>query len=116
MAEWLSSRASLQRPRVSLIRILGADMGPSSGHVEAASHIAQPEAITTRIYNYVPGRFGKKKKKKRLATDGANLKQKKKRENLLFHFGWGLVLFLYQYKSTCISLVQTWYHEHTAIT
>ena len=25
----------------------------SSGHAEAASHIAQPEALTTVIYNYV---------------------------------------------------------------
>ena len=36
----------------------------------------QPEALTTRIYNYVPGRSGEKKKKGRLATDvssGANL-------------------------------------------
>ena len=44
------------------------------------SHIAQPEGPTTRIYNYVLGGFGeKKKKKRRLATDvssGANLKKK----------------------------------------
>ena len=52
----------------------------SSGHAEAASHIAQPEALTTRIYNYVPGGFGEKNKTKRnktrLATvvsSGANL-------------------------------------------
>ena len=25
--------------------------------------LAQPEALTTRIYNYVPGGFGEKKKK-----------------------------------------------------
>ena len=31
----------------------------------AASHIAQPEAFTTRIYNYVLGGFGEKKKKKK---------------------------------------------------
>ena len=37
----------------------------SSGHTEAASHIAEPEALTTRIYNYVPGGFGEKKKKKK---------------------------------------------------
>ena len=46
-----------------------------------ASHIAQPEALTTRIYDYGPWGFGeKKKKKKRLATDistGANLKKRK---------------------------------------
>ena len=34
-----------------------------------ASHIAQLERPTTRICNYVPGGFGKKKKKKILATD-----------------------------------------------
>ena len=53
----------------------------SSGHAEAASHIAQPETLTTRIYSCVLGGFGekkkkKKKKKRRLATDvssGANL-------------------------------------------
>ena len=32
----------------------------SSGHDEAESHIAQPEALTTRIYNYIPGGFGEK--------------------------------------------------------
>ena len=53
----------------------------SSGHAEAASHIAEPEGPTTRIYNYVLGGFGEKKKKKktrRLVTDvssGANLKK-----------------------------------------
>ena len=42
----------------------------SSGHAEAVSHMAQPEAITSRIYNYVLGGFGEKnkKKKRRLAT------------------------------------------------
>ena len=53
----------------------------SSGHAEAASHTPQPEALTTRIYNYVLGDFGEnKKKKKRLATvvsPGAKLKKKK---------------------------------------
>ena len=39
----------------------------SSGHAEVASHIAQPEGPTARIYNYVlgGGRFGEKKRKKR---------------------------------------------------
>ena len=40
------------------------------------SHRAQTEALTTRIYNYVPGGFREKKEKKRLAIDvstGANL-------------------------------------------
>ena len=47
----------------------------SSGHAEVESHIAQPEGPTTRIYNYVLGEFGEKKKKVS-ATDvssGANL-------------------------------------------
>ena len=40
----------------------------SSGHVETVSHIAQPEALTTRIYNYVPGGFREKKEKKRKSS------------------------------------------------
>ena len=48
--------------------ILGMDFGSwayrSSGHVEVVSHIAQPEALTTRIYNYVLGGFGEREKKK----------------------------------------------------
>ena len=64
MAEWLSLHTLLQQPRVSLVRILSADMALSSGHAEAASHIAQPEGPTTRMYNCVLGVFGEKKKKK----------------------------------------------------
>ena len=46
------------------------DMAPLLRPCEAASHIAQPEAHTTRMYNYVLGGFGdKKKKKRRFATD-----------------------------------------------
>ena len=52
----------------------------SSGLAEAVFHTAQPEALTTRIYNCVLGGFGEKnKKKKRLATDvslGVNLRKK----------------------------------------
>ena len=58
MAEWLSSHAPLWWPRVSLVRILGADM--ASHHAKVASHMPQPEALTTRIYNYVLGDFGGK--------------------------------------------------------
>ena len=36
----------------------------SSGHAEAASHIAQPEALTTRIYNHILQGFGEKIGKK----------------------------------------------------
>ena len=60
MAEWLSSCAVLWQPRVWPVRILGADMALLMG-----SHTAQPEALTTRIYDYVLGAFGEKKYKKR---------------------------------------------------
>ena len=59
--------------------ILGVDMAPLASRAEVMSHITQPEALTTRIYNYVLRGFGEEKKKereKRLATDissGANL-------------------------------------------
>ena len=36
-----------------------------SSHAEAASHIAQLEGPTTRIYNYGLGDFGEKKKEKK---------------------------------------------------
>ena len=54
----------------------------SSSRAEAVSHKAQPEALTTRIYNYVLRGFGEKKKE-RLATDvssGANLLKKRIKE------------------------------------
>ena len=67
MAVWLSSSALLRRPRVSPVWILGAawTWHRSPGHVEAVSHVRQPEALTTRIHNYVLGSFGEKKKKKK---------------------------------------------------
>ena len=37
----------------------------SSGHTEVVSHTAQPEAPTTRIYNYVLGRLWGEEEKKR---------------------------------------------------
>ena len=72
MAQWLSSHALLGQPRVSAVQILGTDMAHSSSHAEAASHIAQPEGPITRIYNYVLGGFGEKKKEEkkwRFVTD-----------------------------------------------
>ena len=53
----------------------GSDPGYGQGTVQA---IAQPEALTTGIYNYVLGCFGEtKEKKERLAekdiSSGANL-------------------------------------------
>ena len=66
-----------------LVPTLAVDMAPliRPGCAEAASHTAQPEALTTTIYNYVLGGFGEKKKKRekkkrRLARDvssGVNL-------------------------------------------
>ena len=75
----------------SSVWILSVDLHySSSSHAVAASHIAQPEGPTNRIYNYVLGDFGEKKKKKvkkrRLATDvssGANLKKKKESKLIL---------------------------------
>ena len=57
----------------------------SSGRAEGASHIAQPEGPTTRIYNYILRDFGEKKQKNkkkigRLATvvsSGANVTKRK---------------------------------------
>ena len=46
----------------------GWDLGhrpSSSGHAEAVFPMAQPEGPTTRIYNYVLGAFGEKKRKKK---------------------------------------------------
>ena len=67
-------------------------MAPLSGHVEAASHTPQLEESSTKIYNYVPRRFGEIKQKKtkerrRLATvvsSGANLLKKKKEDRKTF--------------------------------
>ena len=60
VAEWLCLPALLRWPRVSPVQILGVDL--ASSHAETASHIAKPEGPTTRIYNYVLGGFGEKRK------------------------------------------------------
>ena len=65
VAKWFSSRALLQQPRVPQFRSWAPTWHHLSGHAEAASHIAQPEALTTRIYNYKPEVLGEKKKKKK---------------------------------------------------
>ena len=65
MAEWLCSCALPQRPRVSLVWILGMNMHCLSGHVEAASHMPQLEGPTSKIYNYVQEGCGEKKQKKK---------------------------------------------------
>ena len=65
MSKWLSSRAPLWWPGVSLVLILAQTWNRPSGHAEAVSHIAQPEGPTTSIYNHVLGGSGEKKKKKK---------------------------------------------------
>ena len=47
-----------------------SDPGHKHGHAEATSLTAQPEGPTTRIYKYVLGGFGKKKKKKLRISHG----------------------------------------------
>ena len=48
VAEWLSLRSLLRRPRVSPVRILGADMALLiKPHAKAASHVAQPVLLCT---------------------------------------------------------------------
>ena len=54
-----------------------ADMAHSSGHAEVASHIAHPEALTARIYNYVLGGFGEEKKKTKTVSEILESKHKK---------------------------------------
>ena len=49
----------------------GLDPGHGLGtthsiHADAASHMAQPEALITRISSYVLGSFGEKKKEKKI--------------------------------------------------
>ena len=50
---------------------LDAGCGPStadrtSSHAEVVAHIAELERVTARIYNYVLGDFGEKKKKNKI--------------------------------------------------
>ena len=65
VAEGLSSHAPLRGPRVSPVRILVMDTAQLISCAEVASHTAQPEGPTTRIYNYALGGFGEKKKKEK---------------------------------------------------
>ena len=47
-----------------------SDPGHGHGHTEAMSHIAQPESLIARIYNYVLQGFGEKRKKKKKIING----------------------------------------------
>ena len=87
MAEWLSSRAPLRQPRVSLVQILGMEMAPLIKPHEVASHIAETEGPTTNTYSYVLGGFREKKKVKKKKKVGnrcqLRCQLKKKRENII---------------------------------
>ena len=65
VAECLGSRTPLWQPGLLLVWILGVDMDYSWGCAEVASHIAQPEALTTRRHIFVLGGFGEEKEKKK---------------------------------------------------
>ena len=77
----------------------------SSGHAEAASCIAQPEAFTTRIYNCMPrelwGEEGKKNEdwQQMLAQVPMFKKRKKKNPSLVLtsHVIWDVLLALSQF-------------------
>ena len=60
-----SSHAPLWWPGVHMFKSWAQTLHHSSSHAEAASHIAEPEGPTTRIYNYVLEGFGEKNKKKK---------------------------------------------------
>ena len=87
MAKWLSSHTLLWRPRVSLVRILGADPAPFFKLCRGST----PHSRGRRIYNQniqlrSGGLWGKQGKRKRLATDvssGANFKKEKKNRKKL---------------------------------
>ena len=73
MAEWLSLSAPLQLPRVSLIRSWVQTWHCSSDHAEVVFHMPQLEGPATKIYNYVLGPLGRKRKNKIFKKKGGVL-------------------------------------------
>ena len=69
VAEQLSSHTWLQRPGFHRFGSWARTWHRSSGHAQAASHMPQLEGPTARIYNYVPGSFGEKKKNEKKKKD-----------------------------------------------
>ena len=65
MAEWLRSCTPLWWPRVSPFGSWAQAWHRSSGHAEAASHIAEPEGPTTGTYNYVLGALGRRRRRRK---------------------------------------------------
>ena len=68
VAKWLSSHVLLWWPRVLLVRILGMHLELLIKPHEMASHVAELEGPTTRIYIYELGGFGEKKEKKKIGN------------------------------------------------
>ena len=52
----------------------------SSSHADVVSHRAQPERLTTRIYNYVLRGFGEKKKEEEKKKEKEKKRRKKEGE------------------------------------
>ena len=74
----------------------------SSSHAVVASHIEELEWLTTRIYNYVLGLWGEKKKRKRLATNVSSgpiffIKKIKRKKIHLLHAYYVLDILLRTY-------------------
>ena len=82
MAKWLSLHALLGSPGFCQCGSWAWTWHHSSGHAEAASHIAQPEGPTTTVYSCVLGGFQEKKGEKEDwqqidINSGANLEKTK---------------------------------------
>ena len=65
MAEWLSYAFCFSGSRFRQFGSWARTRHRSSGHSEAASHIGQPEALTTRVYHCVLGGFGERRRRKK---------------------------------------------------
>ena len=63
MAEWLSLLC-FSGPGFCWPRSWARTRHPTSGHAEVASHIAEPEGSTARIYNCVLGASRRRRRKK----------------------------------------------------
>ena len=63
VAEWLSSHTPLPPPRASLVRTLGADMAPLSGHIVVVSHMPQPEGLQQESTTMYWGALGRRRRK-----------------------------------------------------
>ena len=70
MAEWLSSVLRFRGPGFRRFGSQAQTWHCLSGHAEVASHVAQPEALTTRIYKNVwGGLWGEEEKEEEKKED-----------------------------------------------